>query len=332
MRIMRGERRIGIALNVRRSAYCVALVVFARGANGDEPLAVHPTESVDATSGLARAVSFVGSISNDLVGRAIDWYRLTPPIDRMIWSGLFVIAAVGLGVLFDRLWRLRQSRVLPAKFVDRFVDRLQDVPFDRAKALDLCELSSSPASRVAMSALSRSGRPISDLERCVARASKQEVEGLTRSVGTLKRLAMIAPLIGLLGSLQAASRALGGLEGAEQAAIWGPIVASSLAPLTMGVVLALIALIAFDGLMVRVERLGSELDRFGGETIDIISTAHPYAESVARGDRPNVPRAPACEASPRATTPRHQPHFGPTGPHRGPRVRREENPQDLMEF
>ena len=47
--------------------------------------------------------------------------------------------------------------------------------------------------------------------------------------------------------------------------------AASLGPLTAGVGLAILALVAYDGLVGRIEALANDLDRLGAETIDAIA-------------------------------------------------------------
>jgi biopolymer transport protein ExbB len=56
---------------------------------------------------------------------------------------------------------------------------------------------------------------------------------------------------------------------------WGPALAEALAPLTFAVALAILALVAYDGLIGRVEELAGALDRLGAETVDAIAMATP---------------------------------------------------------
>jgi biopolymer transport protein ExbB len=203
--------------------------------------------------------------------RALAWYRRTPPPERITWGGLAACAALGLGVAAERMARLRRRRVIPAAFVARFQARLAEGKIDRGKGLDYCELNPSPAARVALAAFQRWGRPAADLERAVALARGREVDRLRRNVGTLRRVAALSPLIGLLGTLTAAGRTLTALGAAPAGAAWGPALATALVPLTAGVALAILALVAYDGLVGRVEALAGDLDRLGAETVDAVA-------------------------------------------------------------
>jgi biopolymer transport protein ExbB len=224
---------------------------------------------------------------------AMDWYRRTPSHERMTWGGLAACVLLGLGVVGERVVRLRRRRVLPAVFVEKLLLRLAEGRLDRGKALDFCEMSPSPAARVALAAVRRWGRSVSDLERAVSLARQVEVDRLMRNVGTLRRIAVLAPMLGLLGTLLSSARGLQAITPQAIGTPWGAVLAAALAPLTGGVALAILALVAYDGLIARVEALAGELDRLGSETVDAIMLATPEPRGTeARADLPAASRAP----------------------------------------
>ena len=220
---------------------------------------------------LQTAKRYVGT----LLLSALNWYRRTPAGERVSAGGLAACAVLGLVVLLERSLRLLRSRIIPPDFTSRFVDRLHEGKLDGGKALDYCEMNPSPAARVALAAVRRWGRPPGDLERAVAMAHRVEVERLRRNVGTLRRIAVLAPLLGSLGSLLALGRLLAWLPAAGAAAGWGPALAAAIGPLTLGVAIATLAVVAYDTLSIRIERLSGALDRLGAETIDAIAMATP---------------------------------------------------------
>ena len=229
----------------------------------------------DGGSGLGPEFELVTRQARAFAGRAGAWYAKTPPADRIIWGGLLASAGLGAGVLFERLLRLRRRRVTPRDFMTRFLDRLRDGKLDSGKALDICELNSSPAARVALAAVRRWGRPVADLARAVAIAARVEADRLRRNVGTLRRIAALTPLLGLLGTLLSAGRALSAIGPASTPGSWGPPLGAALSPLTAGVALAILALVVYDGLVGRIETLVGALDRLGAETVDSIAMATP---------------------------------------------------------
>jgi biopolymer transport protein ExbB len=261
-------------------------------------------------------MAFVRRITREMVGRLLSWYRETPAGDRVAWGGLVACSILGVSVVLERNLRLRRRRVIPPDFIPKFLDRLHDGGLDGGKALDYCEMNPSPAARVALAAVRRWGRPPADLERAVSLAHRVESDRLWRNVGTLRRIVALAPLLGLLGLLMAAGRSLAALgsrvpDGVVSAADWGPALAASLSPLTTGVVIATLALVAYDALVVRIEKLAGSLDRLGAETIDAIAMSAPLvpvslAIPAARPDRLEETPGSGGSSNVAARTP-HQP-------------------------
>lgn len=199
-----------------------------------------------------------------LIGR---WYIETPATERAIWAGLGAAAAAAVIVAIGRSVRVRQSRVIPPSFRARLLERLADLTLDQEKSRDYCELNPSPAARVALGAINRWGQPSPNLDRAVQVATQTETAALRRHVGTLRRIAVLLPLLGLLGSLTVASRTLAAIP--SGGAI-GPAVASALTPLTFSVAMAIVSLVLYDGLTTRIEALSESLERVGSETVDAI--------------------------------------------------------------
>ncbi len=262
------------------------------------------------------------------------WYRRTPPPDRVTWAGMTACAGLGLVVLLERLARLRRRKIVPATFTARFLDRLHEGKLDCGQALDHCELNPSPAARVALAAVRRWGRPAADLERAVALAHRVETERLRRNVGTLRRIAALASLLGLLGTLFALRHALqsvaevtprGDSAGISTSAAptpsvsgiaWGSAISTALTPLSTGIVIAILALVAYDGLVIRIEKLAGALDRLGAETIDAIAMTAPVsAPPISLGPVASRPSASkpesAREGSHMPARVPHQPHSRP---------------------
>lgn len=232
----------------------------------------------------------------ELGDRLDAWYRRTPPAERVSWGGLAACALLGLGVAVERTARVRRSRIIPIAFVERFQTRLGEGGLERGKALDYCELNPSPAARVALAAVRRWGRSTTDLERGVSLARQVEVDRLRSHLGTLRRVAGMAPLVGLLGTLTTAGRILAAVQ---PGMAWGPALAGALAPLTAGVAIAILALLAFDGLTIRAESLAADLDRIGAETIDAIALATPLQAVHVAPPRPatKTPTSPGSGAT-----------------------------------
>ena len=250
----------------------VALAVSVSGGADDphrhDPVDIHAGHETHAEAAGAQGEAFFSEQLESAVELArrgqnwlSAWYRETPPADRVTWAGMMASAGLALGVLFERMVRLQKHKIVPPDFTARFLDRLHEGKLDCGQALDHCELNPSPAAQVALAAVRRWGRPPADLERAVALAHPRRKRALRRNVGTLRRIAAITPLLGLLGTLFAVGRALEGMPSAPitssmrlshprpgqdaQAApiAWGPTLAAALTPLSVGIIIAALALV-----------------------------------------------------------------------------------------
>lgn len=284
--------RLGIGALVGISCYGWTAVVLGEEMGG----AAAPGSGADT---LGSTITMLLLWLEGASGPLLTWMGQTPPLERVAWGGLAACALLAFATLVNRLWIVRPGRFIPNGYRERFHTRLVDARLDWGQGIDYCELNPSPASRVALAAIRRWGRPIADLERGVALARQIEIEPLRRHVGTLRRVAVLAPLVGLLGSLAAAGRILTELPAGTA---WGPAMATALAPLTASVGLAILSLLAYDGLTGRIESLGSELDRLGAETVD----------ALAPGGTPPTSRQGAAFRAEPAASPR-SPHAGSSG-------------------
>jgi biopolymer transport protein ExbB len=218
-------------------------------------------------------------------------YLQTPWTDRVAWGALAACAVLAVLTIIERTWALRSGRVMPKRFVRRLEERLEDGRLDRAKMLDLCELNASAVARVGSAIVSRWGRPTADLERALAGAVRVEAEELRRNVPTLRRVAVLAPMLGLLGSLLMIGRLLQAQNPATVQQDWTQLLAHGLLPLTGGVMVAVLALISYDGLSVRVAKYTSRLEQLGARLVDQIALATPPPEPRLMLESPAVPRA-----------------------------------------
>ncbi len=276
---MNRRKRSAVRLALLLAGTLGLFVMAGRSGRADD--SGHPIPGAAEANGLVEAIREDAAAGlSRLASRLMDWYARTPPPERVTWGGLVACGGLGIVVLLERGLRLRERRVIPPAFTARFVDHLHDGRLDGGQALDYCERNPSPAARVALAAVRRWGRPSGDLERAVAMAHRVEAEGLRRNVGTLRRVAALSALLGILGTLFALGRALESIPtaGAGAAAVaWGPALAAAIAPLSTGLIIATLALVAYDGVSSRVEKLAGSLDRLGAETIEAIAMSAPPA-------------------------------------------------------
>jgi biopolymer transport protein ExbB len=116
---------------------------------------------------------------------------------------IYLLSLVAVGVIIERTFALRTRRVLPPALVAD-LGKLGDNPggFDPKRAYRSCQANPSAAANVIRSMLLKVGRPHSEVETTVQQASEREANRLYGNVRWLNLCSTLAPLIGLLGTVQ----------------------------------------------------------------------------------------------------------------------------------
>ncbi len=116
-----------------------------------------------------------------------------------IYAFSFVVALFGI----ERAIALRRRKVLPRKLVRGTREMISgNVTFDPRGLWRLCQRYPSAAAKVLQAALLRTGRPLADLEDAVTKAEEREAARLYANIRPLNLSATVAPLLGLVGTVQ----------------------------------------------------------------------------------------------------------------------------------
>jgi biopolymer transport protein ExbB len=192
----------------------------------------------------------------------------------MLWP-LAACSIFTLGIALERLLALRRRRVVPAEFVDRFLERLAAGKLDRDRALELCKAHESPAARIFASAVKSWGQPGATIRQNLSFDSGGELIELKRNLRVLNGMATIGPLLGLLGTVVGIIQsfdALGGRVGPARGEALAQGISLALVATAFGLVIAIFAVAAYYFLMNRVDLLVRDLDDRARQVIELISS------------------------------------------------------------
>ena len=116
---------------------------------------------------------------------------------------IYALSLVAVGVAIERWFGLRQDRVLPNRLVTALAQLGNTkAGFDPRRAYRICQENPSSASTVIKAMLLKVGRPHSEVEHAVQEASEREANRIYGNIRWLNLAASVAPLIGLLGTVQ----------------------------------------------------------------------------------------------------------------------------------
>ncbi len=128
--------------------------------------------------------------------------------DLTVQGGIFMIpigmcSIVVLAYALERLIGLRRNRIVPYELLIALRKLNSDANgIDPRLAYDVCQAHPSPLANVVRAAILKVGRPHSELEKTVEDAVAREADELAHNIRPINVSVSIAPLLGLLGTVQ----------------------------------------------------------------------------------------------------------------------------------
>jgi len=153
----------------------------------------------------ATGLSILGQVSaNDALSATSAslqsvWDMMTKGGPVMIPIG--ICSLIALAVVVERTISLRRKNIIPPRFLDGLSDVLKDRIADRDDAIAYCRESGSPIAAIVSAGVKKLGEPIERLEKYIEEAGQREVLKLGKNLRILSVISMIAPLLGLLGTI-----------------------------------------------------------------------------------------------------------------------------------
>jgi len=133
-----------------------------------------------------------------LVDRLYEWWLLFQKGGPLMYL-IFLCSVTALAIIFERLWMLRSSKVIPEELVKRVEFLVSDGKVAEARAI----LASSDTSmaRVLLAGLKRLDMGRETVREAMEDAGRMEATRLNQFVNMLGGIAGLSPLLGLLGTV-----------------------------------------------------------------------------------------------------------------------------------
>jgi biopolymer transport protein ExbB len=196
-----------------------------------------------------------------------------------MWPILFC-SIVAVAVVAERLWTLRDSRVLPPDLLDR-VWQIVESKQVNDKVLAVLE-QNSPMGRLLAVGLRHHNRPRYVLRERMEDAGRHVVHELERFLNTLGTIAGIAPLLGLLGTVTGIIKSFNAISvgGMGDPRLLSTGISEALVCTAAGLCVAIPALIGYRLLRGRVDRLVVQMEKDAtrfADALDVRSSARKGA-------------------------------------------------------
>lgn len=189
------------------------------------------------------------------------------------WMAPIVLASIiALGIILERSWSLRRSRVLPPGVVDELEKLVQNRELSMDKLRVIAERS--PLGRVLSAGLVPFVISREEMKARIEDAGRHVAHELECCLPTLGTIAMISPLLGLLGTVVGMILTFEVLttQGIAKPNELAGGISTALITTAAGLIVALPALIAYRALRAQVDRLVIDMEREAMRLLDALYT------------------------------------------------------------
>lgn len=194
------------------------------------------------------------------------WQWILAGRSMMIPIGL--ASLVGLAVIIERLLVLRRGRIIVPE-IAAAVDTL-DSGRDLSIAYALCQGRPGPFANIVKAGLDHADSDWTVIRDVLQEAGRREATLLTRRLGVLETVAAVSPLLGLLGTVLGMIRIFAAVSNAgigDPEALSGGI-SEAMVTTAAGLFIGIPALVAYNWLNARADRLIFELETYASRLLD----------------------------------------------------------------
>lgn len=188
------------------------------------------------------------------------WDFLVKGGSTMIPLGL--CSVIGMAVILEKLWFLRRRRILIPEVV-AVVENLRREE-DVELTLKICSKYDSAFPNIIRTALENRDLDRDELKELINDRGRQEIRTLERGMGVLETVAVIGPMLGLLGTVLGILHVFDVISsvGVGQAQSLAGGIAEALITTIVGLYIGIPALVAFNYFTHRAESLVLDIEEF----------------------------------------------------------------------
>jgi biopolymer transport protein ExbB len=133
----------------------------------------------------------------------------------LLWVGIFLASIAAVAFIVDAFITVKASKIMPPTLVSRVQSSMEQG--DVMKALQHCEEEPSPLANILSAGFSNVEEGFETIQDAVGVAAEMEGEKLLQRINYLNVVGNLAPMLGLLGTVQGMIAAFAGLANAGAA-------------------------------------------------------------------------------------------------------------------
>ncbi len=216
---------------------------------------------------------------------AIDASGVVEQGGPIVWIQL-ALAVFGALFILERLFFFHRARINVADLLIGLGNHIKKRAF--AEARHEAARAPGPVARVAHAVLSRADLPRADLRDVAQETGQMEVPRIERNIRAILGVALLAPLMGMLGTILGLVDVFSKLN--ERGGFTNPSeisggVFQSLVTTALGLMIAIVMYVFYLYFLGRAKRLMHRLERAGIETVNMVFDARMEEEQQAREEK-----------------------------------------------
>lgn len=199
------------------------------------------------------------------------------PIQFLISGGIVMIpigicSIIGLAIVVERVISLRRANIDTREFMATIRQVLRQNRIQ--EAVQICDETDAPVARILKAGMLKANRSKQDIREAIEDAGLLEVPRLERYLSALATCANIAPLLGLLGTVQGMIKAFGqiqNLRGQVSPADLAEGIGNALITTAAGLCVAIPLLVFYNYFVTRVENTLVEVEISSSELVELLT-------------------------------------------------------------
>jgi biopolymer transport protein ExbB len=183
-----------------------------------------------------------------------------------------VLSVIAVYIFFERYFAIKKAEKVDLNFMNKIKDYIHDDKLD--SAITLCQSSENPVAKMIEKGISRIGRPLNDINAAVENVGKLEIYKLEKGLPFLATVAGAAPMIGFLGTVMGMIRAFYDMSNAGaniDVSLLSNGIYTAMITTMAGLMVGIIAYLAYNGLVAKVEKVVFSLEANTTEFMDLLN-------------------------------------------------------------
>jgi biopolymer transport protein ExbB len=201
-------------------------------------------------------------------------------VNLLVWVLILITSIAALWLIIDAMIGIKREKLLPAHVIEGVRTAL--TAGDLGAALEACEASPSPISRILMAGFSNISEGYEVIQEAVASSADMETEKLMQRINYLNVCGQIAPMLGLLGTVVGMVLAFGNLAtatGAAKSRLLAQNISTALWTTVVGLLISVPCLLAFTLIKNNATRLILESEATVLDLIKVLRNAEIEQEA-----------------------------------------------------